>query len=1042
MTRIKLLYIFTFIVLLLPLRAQQADSTIISRSSYDVSDSLMFGWLPEYQHDSIPAYTGSTEFTTDYQPSGSIWDDDCDEEDVFLARLRHKVADSVHWDLGVGRAGIIYSFIGPYGEGVPPQIHSSGDFNLAPWIDEVWQIVSVNSSLNNNERLPAPPGSTLATTVRSMPYFIHGAGAYRNDTMFARDPAPFYSPLMASWYNQQEKALYTTNWGTQAHIPSLHKSQVLYTYKYKDLGNGIMENTMVIQNFDDIPVQYHNMPWGGVRASNLPQVWFANPDHSLERSYKTFGGDDPGIVSSLDLTGGYMIWAADGNDENRPALAIVYGYEKHKTEYKNKYGMSFNRVRWGLTGNVDRSYTVFVLNPKIDIKRGKSFFYRVYYINGTMKEVREKARKIADATDYGFIDADPEQAKRTVIKPADHFDALSENIELFAEPVPDNIPLFLMENTATGIRYISPDLYHDVPTLPFENPYDPSHEYYERYQNRFVYRQYDGSIKYIRLLGYGVTSRDNTPNLRYKSLDSLILDPTRVVIPEAYNNKVWIPAGPCDSCSVGHDPEPLPSGAELYSDFGENRIYEAQDPVNIEYEHNVVNPDKSTLNPSHLCGKVNRQSGEQAGFFFEVPGSIDISGPGTFRLRVYLDTENPITNPCNVGMVLSNKGEKSTQLEKWQNVSVANEWVDYTFNFHHNAPIDQYNHLQVYFSSPDNENQADGQRFYIDELTGPPVIIPETEYQVTFQVKNQASNALLQDVAVNLGQGQQLTDASGEVHYSLTGGFYSYGINHPGYAVVQASMEVDKDTLVEIDLEPVKNSVRFSLYSDNTEKVVSGVTVSLGEDVAVSGDNGSAIFNVWNGTYNYTINHPDYFPLESSLELINDTTLVIILIANKATIKFRVYAEDSPLYKADLQINDQTLSTTQTGIALFEDLPRFEEYDWSVSKDGYEGATGIVDLQNDTTVNLTMTPLTSTHIPGLHGLTLYPNPVSNTLYIKSETRIERIELCDLRGAVLGHLDTNDGNVEFDMSGYPPGIYVAQIYRDGLRMVSLEIIKSK
>ncbi len=248
----------------------------------------------------------------------------------------HKEGDSVHWNLGVGRAGIIYSFIGPYGEGVPPQVHGSGDFNLAPWIDEVWQIVSVNSELNNNERLPAPPGSTLATTVRSMPYFIHGAGAYRNDTMYTRLPTPYYSPLMASWYNKQEKALYTTNWGTQAHIPSLHKSEALYSYKYKDLGNGIMENTLVIQNFGDVQLQYHNMPWGGVRASNLPQVWFSHPDHSLERSYKTFGGDDPGIVSSLDLTGGYMIWAADGDDEDRPALAIVYGYEKHKDEFQDE----------------------------------------------------------------------------------------------------------------------------------------------------------------------------------------------------------------------------------------------------------------------------------------------------------------------------------------------------------------------------------------------------------------------------------------------------------------------------------------------------------------------------------------------------------------------------------------------------------------------------------------------------------------------------------------------------------------------------------
>jgi len=1042
MTPIRQLSILLVIILILPLHGQEKDSSIISRSPYLVSDSLMFGWMPEYQHDSIPSYSGSTFFTTDYLPSGSHWDDDCDEEDVYLARMIHKEADSVHWNLGVGRAGIIYSFIGPYGEGVPPQIHGSGDFNLAPWIDEVWQIVSVNSQLNNHDRIPAPPGSTLASTVRSMPYFIHGAGAYRNDTMYSRLPAPFYSPLMASWYNQQEKALYTSNWGTQAHIPSLHKSQLLYTNKYKDLGKGIMENTMVIQNFGEIPVHYHNMPWGGVRASNLPQVWVSKPDHSLERSYKTFGGEDSGILSSLDLTGGYMIWAADGDSEDRPALALVYGLEKHKTEFRDKYNMAFNRLRWGLTGNVDRSYTVFVLNPKIDISRGNSFYYRIYYINGSFKEVHAKARKIADAPDYGFIKADPEQAKQTLIKTADHFNALKEDLSLFAEPVPDNVPLFLMENTKTGIRYISPDLYHDAPTQAFVNPYDPSDEKYESYQDRIVYRQYDGTIKYIRLLGYGVSSRDITPDIRYKSLDSLVLDSTRIVIPEAYKNKVWIPAGACDNCSVGLDPLPLPEGAELYSDFGENRIYKAQGQVNLDYDHNLVNPDKSTVNSSHLVGNVNRKSGEWSGLFFEVPGSIDISGPGTFRLRVYLDSENPVTEPCNVGMILRNKGNESTQIEKWQNVSVANEWVEYTFNFHHNAPIDQYNQVWVYFSSPDSENKAAGQSFFIDELTGPPVDIPEIKYQLKFQLKDMLTDAVIHDAAVSLGEQLEYTNSAGEAEFSLSEGNYSYSARHPDFAGIDSSLQLWKDTVVQLTLKPLKKYVSFVIYSDNMEKVLPDVNVSFGGREALSGINGSAIFDTWKGNFDYTISHPDYFTLESSLEVSRDTTLVIILIANKATLKFRVYAEDKPLNMATLKLNNDSFSTNQTGIALLQDLPRYEEYDWTVSKTAYESVTGVLRLDNDTTVNVNMNLLSHVTFPGMEGLRLYPNPASTTLFIESPVRINRVELCDLRGAVIYHLDTNDRNLEFDISGYPRGIYVAHIYRDGLGTLSLKVVKTK
>ncbi len=1040
MTHVKAFLIFLFAFFLLPLSGQDTDSSVIGRSPYDVADSLMFGWVPAYQHDSIPGYSGNTFFTTDYLPSGSYWDEDCDEEEVYLARMIHKEGDSVHWNLGIGRAGIIFSFIGAYGEGVPPQIHGPGDFNLAPWIDEVWQPVSVNQNLNNNDRIPAPPGSTLATTVRSMPYFIHGAGAYRNDTMYTRLPTPFYSPLMAAWYNEQEKAIYTTNWGTQAHIPSLHKSQALYTYKYKDLGSGIMENTLVIQNFGDLPLTYLNMPWGGVRASNLPQVWFSNPDHSLERSYKTFGGDDPGNVSSLDLTGGYMIWAAEGDNEARPALAIVYGLEKHKQEYASEYGMSFNRIRWGLTGNVERSYTVFVLNPKININRGNSFYYRVYYVNGTFKEVHEKAKRIADAADYGFIFPDPEQAKRTVVRSADHFNALEEDIELFAEPVPDNVPLFLMENTITGNRYISPDLYHDVPTLPFENPYEPGDEKYETYKDRIVYRQYDGTIKYIRMLGYAVRSRDNTPDIRYKLLDSLIIDSTRIIIPEAYKNQVWIPVGSCDNCSVGLDPLPLPAGAVLWSDFGENRNYEVQDPVNLTYEHNLVNPDKSVDNPSHLCGQVIRKEGAWADLKFEVPGSIDLSGGGTFRLRVNHQTELPITDPCDVKMVLRNNGKESTELEIRKYVTVANEWVQYSFNFHNSEPVDQYNQVWIFFSSPDNENNATGQTFLIDELTGPPVIIPEKEYLVSFLVKDLVGDSLLSGIPFSLGQETYLTDKNGEVRFSLTGGNYSFVISHPDYALIQSDLEVRKDTLVELLLTPVKKNVRFSIYSDDM-KMVSDVSVIIGEeDEVFSGENGTAIVNLYNGEYEYTLRHPDYFPVDSSLVVGSDTIVQIVLMAKRATVKFRVYSEDTPLKLVNLLIDDESLTTNQVGIALFHNLARFEEYDWNASKEGYESVGGTLNLKKDTTVNLTMSVETHILDPWNHGLSLYPNPAASLLFIESPERIGHIEICDLRGAVLRAKVFNDRNVNVDISGVRQGIYVIRIYRDGCRTVSMKFIK--
>ena len=178
------------------------------------------------------------------------------------------------------------------------------------------------------------------------------------------------------------------------------------------------------------------------------------------------------------------------------------------------------------------------------------------------------------------------------------------------------------------------------------------------------------------------------------------------------------------------------------------------------------------------------------------------------------------------------------------------------------------------------------------------------------------------------------------------------------------------------------------------------------------------------------------------MEVAGDTTVRIILVANKASLKFRIYSGDKPLKNVTLYLETDSLTTSITGVVLFRDLTRFEAYEWSAFKAGYENLSGSLELENDTTVNLTMNLLTLLKYPDQYVLSCYPNPVSSTLHIESPDRIRRIEICDLRGAVLDHLNTNEKNVEIDLSGFPQGIYIAKIYRDGLRTANLKIIKSK
>ena len=96
------------------------------------------------------------------------------EEDVFLAEMVHNDTDAnKSWSLRVGHGGNIYSYIGAYGEVIPPQFHVD-----APYIDEV------SSRPNPHPGLPPLATDNLLENT--------------DGVLSGRHPATFYQCLHAS----------------------------------------------------------------------------------------------------------------------------------------------------------------------------------------------------------------------------------------------------------------------------------------------------------------------------------------------------------------------------------------------------------------------------------------------------------------------------------------------------------------------------------------------------------------------------------------------------------------------------------------------------------------------------------------------------------------------------------------------------------------------------------------------------------------------------------------------------------------------------
>jgi hypothetical protein len=311
------------------------------------------------------------------------------------------------------------------------------------------------------------------------------------------------------------------------------------------------------------------------------------------------------------------------------------------------------------------------------------------------------------------------------------------------------------------------------------------------------------------------------PGIRFALLDTLVLDTSSVVLEGAYRNRVWIPIEACDTCMSGPSPDP---GFMLYNDFGDKQVFPWTGPVNMAFSDRESNPLISEGNPSELTGKVVRDSGKWANVHFDLSSTLDLSTYSTFKVKAYYQGDEPVPESAKVRLILRNKGNGLTQYSLEQRVKVAKQWVEYSFNCAGALGRDDYNQVWLFFSSPDENNIAVGHTYYIDDLMGPLVRIPQT-YTLTFSVSDEDTGGKLKDVQVEVGEEVRATNIHGEAEFSILEGAYSYLVSEPGYYPVESSLELIKDTLVHVELVKSSATLKFRVYAGDLPLKQAGVAV-------------------------------------------------------------------------------------------------------------------------------------------------------------------------------------------------------------------------
>jgi len=161
------------------------------------------------------------------------------EQGMFQAIMSHNDATGNRsWSIRIGTGGNIYSHFVPglHGETLPPQGLES------PWVDEVFQSVTVNYKLNMNSSLPQYCPRESDSNTQCKKYFIHQAGAYQRDGTYTT--VPFHSPSLAK--HCSGNSCIFASWGTSAQVPTPFTSPIIYINKYTNCNNGIIEHTQMI----------------------------------------------------------------------------------------------------------------------------------------------------------------------------------------------------------------------------------------------------------------------------------------------------------------------------------------------------------------------------------------------------------------------------------------------------------------------------------------------------------------------------------------------------------------------------------------------------------------------------------------------------------------------------------------------------------------------------------------------------------------------------------------------------------------------------
>ena len=234
----------------------------------------------------------------------------------------------------------------------------------------------------------------------------------------------------------------------------------------------------------------------------------------------------------------------------------------------------------------------------------------------------------------------------------------------------------------------------------------------------------------------------------------------------------------------------------------------------------------------------------------------------------------------------------------------------------------------------------------VDLTAGNQAVAVELEKDLasaTFTV--QAGGVAVEGAEVSVGGKTGQTNAAGQVTIAgLEKQVHSYTVTKAGYKNASGSVDLTAgDQTVAVELEKNLASATFTVRIGGV--VVEGALVAVGGGSALTNAAGQVTFSgLERHAYSYTVTFDGYKSASGNVDLTaGDQMVTVELERDLARAAFTVLTGGKALAGAIVTVDGTSIPTNMDGEAVFEGLEK-QEYDYTVTKAGYKGKSGKVDL--------------------------------------------------------------------------------------------------